>query len=254
MAFLSPLLYSAAAWFRNAIEAAGASSSRFEDQIILCCPATIVLIRSLTVRAIQEWLQQHGFRKTGDNLVSNLPAPDRRLYGCLVAHVGHGIIFLDQDDPLPEQHFTLAHEFAHFLADYHLPRLGALEKFGGQISDVLDGKRSPTPEERLEAVLRAVPIRLYYDFMFRDPQGQIVDRQTRHAETQADLLALELIAPHQDVLKRVDTRLPLRELVAALERLLAEGFTLPRLIAAQYAQQLAGYFGQPPTPRDWLGM
>src|SRR4051794_19062904 len=43
--------------------------------------------------------------------------PERRLRGCLLAHKGRGIVFLDSDDEAMLR-FAAAHEVAHFAGHY----------------------------------------------------------------------------------------------------------------------------------------
>ena len=63
------------------------------------------------------------------------------------------MIFVDGTDPDSQRRFTIAHEVAHFL--YRLPasRQSAIEKYGEQITGVMDGQRHPTVSERVVAVL-----------------------------------------------------------------------------------------------------
>ena len=65
---------------------------------------------------------------------------------------------IDAADPEDEQRFTLAHELAHFLRDYWRPRQMAQQRLGAEAVAILDGKRPPTPQERLAALLREVPL------------------------------------------------------------------------------------------------
>jgi len=121
--------------------------------------------------------------------------PERRLRGFLYAHGGAGIIFIDAADDMDEQRFSIAHELAHYLRDYLEPRRLAEKRLGPTILDVLDGKRQPTPDERLSAVLRGVTVGCHTHLLARDERGRPASAAERDAEIAADRLAFELLAP-----------------------------------------------------------
>src|SRR5262245_26511008 len=122
-------------------------------------------------------------------------SPDRPLCGCLVADVGVGLIFLDGGDPPDEQRYSLAHEIAHFLLHYLQPRRLMLDELGAGMLAVLDGKRPPTDSERLSAALRNIVLEPFRHAMARTSDGQISHFRTRSIESEADELALEILAP-----------------------------------------------------------
>jgi hypothetical protein len=121
--------------------------------------------------------------------------PDRPLRGCLVAFRGRGLVFVEGNDDATEIQLTLAHEAAHFLCHYVAPRDDAIARLGPQILEVLDGIRAPTNEERLAGVLRGCPIGQYRHLMSRNHTGAVLSVDVERAETEADLVALELLAP-----------------------------------------------------------
>ncbi len=171
----------------------------------------------------------------------------RTVRGCLVAFGGKGVIFLEGSDPSDEQRFTLAHEVAHFLIDYWIPRKKAVSKFGGDISRVFDGYRSPTVNERLYAVLSSTNIGIYIDVMER---GSASEAETWRVENQADKVALALLAPPDSVLKisdlssgKFDDRLD------SITKSLIEDFGLPESVSKLYGIELLNAVGK---GRSWV--
>lgn len=153
-------------------------------------PLTVCFLPQLRVGGIESWLARAGAPYCAG-------VADRPLRACLVARNGHGLIFIDGVDAPDEQRFSLAHELAHFLHDYWAPRIRAVTALGPTITEVLDGIRPPRREERVAAILSAVPMTTYVHLMDRD-DGAPVGLEGA-AERAADLLACELLAPQDSV-------------------------------------------------------
>src|SRR5260370_28224303 len=113
--------------------------------ITLALPLEVYPVPALRVSHILAWTQRV-------QMPHRIRGRDRHLHGCLLADRGKGTIFFDASDSDAEQRFTLAHELAHFLLDYQIPRLRAVTILGAFILPVLAGERAPTREERLHAV------------------------------------------------------------------------------------------------------
>jgi hypothetical protein len=214
---------------------------RLEDAVSLATPLVVVRLPRLRPASVNAWLARYGIgpwlgRATG------------RLHGCLLVQRDTGVIFIDGSDPPDEQQFTLAHELAHYLADYRRPRERALALLGPAIAPVLDGDRPPTDDERLSAVLRSVPIGAYVDLIAYDTLATIAH------ESDADRLAIELIAPAEAALPlAADTAdLPGPARPPALAERLRETFALPPAVAAAYANRLLAYLGLDWRTPAWL--
>ncbi len=194
-------------------------------------------LADLSVQRVSAWLRDQG--------VSSFAAErERALCACLFARGGWGFIFLDADDDEAEQRFSLAHELAHFLRHYHEPRRRAIAKFGRQILDVFDGKRSPTPAERLHALLRNVHVGEHVHLLARDDRRQIASPTIASAELDADLLGCELLAPAETVLPQTRRRTARASRLEA-ERQLATVFGLPSSMAAWYTSRLYPSYDDP---------
>lgn len=128
--------------------------------------------------------------------------PDRQLRGCLVADLGVGLVFLDGDDPADEQRYSLAHEIAHFLLHYLLPRRQVIEVLGPDMMAVLDRVRQPTGGERLSSALRDVVLEPFRHTMARTEDGNPTHVRTQRIEAEADKLAIELIVPATELRSR----------------------------------------------------
>ncbi len=151
-----------------------------------------VPLPGLTVAKAADWLARRGADCIGN-------VPDRQLCGFLVAQRGHAFIFIDSSLSAAEQRLTFAHETAHFLYHYEAPRLAAIEMLGETIKPVLDGDRAATPHERLRGALRDVPLGVYKHML--DRSDGVPDATTSRLEAEADLIAFELLAPMDVVLR-----------------------------------------------------
>jgi hypothetical protein len=160
----------------------------------------IIKLPQTNVAAASNWLQQRG-------IIIRLPNDQRGLYGCLVAHRGHGFIFVSDTESPEEQRLTVAHEVAHFLADYLLPRQQVLRVLGAHMAEVLDGLRRPTPAERAAAILSHVRLGAHIHLLPRPGIDADDDWAVAHAEDRADRLALELVAPQACVRNVLDALL-----------------------------------------------
>jgi hypothetical protein len=208
-------------------------------------PIAIVKLPRLWVEDAQAELLRYGISWVG-------PAAAVCLRGLMLAARGRGFLFINGSDPPSEQRYSLAHEIAHFLLDYYLPRLDAVAKLGPGILDVLDGDRQPTMRERVHASLSAARIGTYEHIARREPQLTLPDR-----EDAADALAVELLAPQQAVWRRLQggmTDLSGNACGEYLRELLTEHFGLPDFAATGTADLLARRWQRTPSFRQWMGM
>ncbi|MBE0448499.1 MAG: ImmA/IrrE family metallo-endopeptidase [Actinobacteria bacterium] len=191
-----------------------------ERAIALALPLAIIKLPLLKADKVQSWLEQKG-------LAFSLPYDRRELMGCLVAHRGRGIIFINGTDCIEEQRYTLAHEAAHFLCDYLIPRQQVVNALGDQIIDVLDGVRAASLAERADAILSHVRLGAHIHLMPKQ-DGNEEATYIEDAEHEADDLALELVAPRA-------------KLVPLLEEIFARGATE----SSEICRELGAYFGLP---------
>lgn len=198
--------------------------------IALALPLSIVLLPWLTLERAQSWLQ-------AENIACGVTARDRALRACLIARYGHGVVFIDGTDSEDEQRFSLAHELAHFLLQYWRPRRRVVERLGQVVLPVLDGDRAPTKTGRAHALLAGIPVGFHVHLMERGTDGQVERSGIEGAESEADQLALELIAPEQDVTRRLRERAEENHRDLAVQ-LLTEAYGLPMPIAQGYAATL----------------
>ena len=155
-------------------------------------PVNITSLPNLALEPIRIWFKSR-------NIHLPLRHGGRKLCACLVAYEGMGMLFLDGTDSESERRFSLAHELAHFILEYHLVRLEAVATFGNGVAEVLDGKRQATIGERLDGILSGFDIGPFIHTMDRTDDGQIPTRDIQSSENMADLLALELVAPYKKI-------------------------------------------------------
>lgn len=189
-----------------------------ERAAMTALPVVIVKIPRLMSDSITTW-----FRSRSVDVA--VPTSESGMLGCLVAHRGKGVVFVDGTDSIEEQRATVAHEIAHFLRHYLAFRDRALRALGPSVVDVLDGDRAPTFAEKAVSLLHDAPIGMHVHFMPRDHGSDLIAQ----VEREADALALELVAPRQAA----------REVLGALTT------QTPR----QQRQALACHFG---LPEQWL--
>jgi hypothetical protein len=193
---------------------------------------TVVDLPRLSIAGVERYLGRRGWACTcGEE--------DRPLRGCLAARDGGGYLFVDSRDEPAERTYSVAHELAHFLRHYLQPRQRALAALGEGIIDVLDGRRPPRPEEQLSAVLRDAPLGLHVHLMRRHQDFMPADVDA--AEREADRLALELLAPAEEVEAR-------HAAGADARKVLCEVLGLPKAVAEGYAALLFG----PAETAPWL--
>ena len=220
-----------------------------ESAIAWSVPLFVVRLPHVSVREIQNYLRQR-------QMPIQIGAEDRPLHGCVVAIRGKGLIIVDGSDGANEVRFTLAHEVAHFLLDYQIPRQRAVARLGARIEEVLDGQRPGTQAERIDGLLAHAPTELYAHFMHRN-DGNIGTNKILNAENHADLLAFELLAPEIEVwraLPRPFAKRTYQERAASVRRLLARRFGLPSYAAGQYSIILCRSRFGGPSVREWLGL
>lgn len=198
---------------------------------------TILAAPALTVASVEARLSRYwpGFA---------FDTAPRALCGCLVACRGRGFIFVDEDDEPAERRFTLAHEIAHYLLDYHAPRQDALRRLGPAILPVLNGERPASRPERIDAALTATSLTYYVHLFDRSRSDVVVDL----SERRADELAYELLAPAAEVAAEVAADAGIEEVVAVLMGC----YGLPGGAARLYARSWLR--GNRPAPSDfgWL--
>jgi hypothetical protein len=221
-----------------------------ERALAWALPLTVVKLPRLGLLELRNWLEHR-------NIAFTLSIPNRWLRACLIARVGYGFIFLDGADADDERRFSLAHELAHFILDYLEPRQKVLELLGDAGHEILDEQRAPTAEERLRGVLHGVQLTTYLHFMERTSSGAVPHLQTLEAEDRADRLALELLAPKETVLARLDGKgVDWRSATAftLVRETLRREFGLPLTVVEHYGQMLVMHRQHPTSFRQWLGV
>ena len=132
-----------------------------EPAVYWALPLGVFKLPRLWVSDVQVWLAEQGIQ-------FELETEDRSLHGCLIARLGRGCVFLNGTDSDAELRFSLAHEVAHFLLDYHLPRQAAVNRLGPSVLEVFDGLRrssSRNPPRARSRCLESSVCRISYSFI-----------------------------------------------------------------------------------------
>ena len=211
-------------------------------------PLSVTTLFRLRVSRVESWFQQQ-------EIPFNFLCQDRSLCGCIIAVRGTGFIFVDSSDPDDERRYTVAHEVAHFLLDYLYPRQKVLQLFGDSIRPVLDGERTPTKTEMLDALLSSVKLGTYTDLMPRSNKGDIDQAYILPAEEKADRFALELLAPAERVLSQVALQDPMtvNERTQITNQVLTSVYDLPPVVAKKYGAYLLRNYTQK-SMVEWFGL
>ncbi|MBI3245333.1 MAG: hypothetical protein HYZ50_02365 [Deltaproteobacteria bacterium] len=212
-----------------------------ERAVLMKLPLPLIKLPVLAMPAVETWL-------AGKRLALPLPPYHYDLFGCLIAHRGHGFLFVCSADSVDEQRLTLAHEVGHFLIDYLWPRQQAMRALGASITDVLDGVRKATPAERAAAVLSRLHVGAYVHLLPRPGTDEDTAPIIARTETRADRLALELLAPREQIHSFLHT-LPARKALSLPDHraALAVHFGLP-----VYAFTPIGQSPNEPRPISFL--
>jgi hypothetical protein len=204
-----------------------------EQAAALVLPIAVVRLPVLTTSEIGDWL-------SGQGVGSEVGPYSHDLMGCLVASRGYGILFVSGADTPEEQRLTIAHEVAHFLKHYVMPRARVIQVLGPGITAVLDGDREATAGERIAGVLSGVRVGAHVHLL---PRPGLSAGRVAEAESEADDLGLELVAPRSEVVSFLRTRHVERLGAVDQQRALASRFGLP---AHAFAQIFSS--GTGPTP------
>lgn len=191
-------------------------------------PVTPVELPDLSIARINGWLAERNFQL-------HLTIPNRALRAGIIVYEANGVLFIDQRDADDEQRFSLAHEIAHYLIEYAVPRQRARSRLGDRIVPVLDGRRVASLDERIGALLGGVTLGPSLHLMERTPDGHTAGAVVSAAERHADTLAFELLAPLAAVRAAVSDGAWGPEIEAALRAT----FGLPASAAGEYARVLA---------------
>lgn len=217
--------------------------------VSLMLPVDIVCLSDLSLKKIEQWL-------TNRNLTFKTDVNDRCLHGFILIYSGTGFIFINGTDSEEERRYTIAHEVSHFILDYKIPRDKAIDKLGIPISDVLDGLREPSIQERVDGVINGVSVQLFTHILEKDGDGSFLSIKVFNAENNADSLALELLAPHSIVTKETmagKKKMQFAHFEVRCYTLLTEKYKLPQSIAKQYAKSLSYSVTGGPSITNKLG-
>jgi hypothetical protein len=207
----------------------------------------VVRLPGLSLSMASDWLR-------GEGMPAPAAAPDRRLRGLLFAYPGGQFAFLDREDSEAEQRFTLAHEVAHFWLEIEARRRKARRWLGPAVQEVLDGDREPTRAERLQAILTQTDLELHTYLLERDREKGLIRGSILEAEVRADRMALELLAPEEETLRRLPAAAPWPDWIETATEGLMDWSGLPPGPARQYARRLANQCGIGPSIWERLGV
>jgi hypothetical protein len=204
-----------------------------ERAIAMKLPLALVKLPQLNTKTIGQWLERRRILTPLARLCRRRAQPflldPRDLFGSLVAYRGYGIIFVCGADDQAEQRLTVAHEVAHFLVDYMLPRQQVIQALGEHITEVPDGLRKATPAEHASAILSHLRLGAHTHLLLRHDQDEDAQGVIAAVEDRAERLARELVA--------------LQERVHAVLRELSSRATVD---SEHTCSALAAYFGLPP--------
>lgn len=216
--------------------------------VSLVLPLDIISLCDLTLTKIDQWLVSKGI-----SVLINVN--DRHLHGFVLVKNGTGFVFINGTDSEEERRYTIAHEASHFILDYKIPRDKAIKKIGNGIENVLDGLREATVDEQVNGIISGVSVRPFTHLLEKEGDGSFESMKVFDAESNADILAIELLAPHAEIIKAT---LGGRKLTFDLFDqycldILISKYKLPESIAKQYSKRLAYTVTRGPSIMNKLG-
>lgn len=217
-----------------------------DEVILLTTPIWIVHLKDLRPSSARCWLHQRG-------LELPLTVAERALDGCILAFRGQAVIFLEAALDPAYHRVILAHEFAHYLAEYERPRLQVVRRLGESVLPLLDGHRPATAAEMLAGALAGVSLGAHIHFMERTFDPRCLSATAR-VERVANELACELLAPRQDVCQEMSQRGERRMEPGPWQDLLTEYFGLCRPWAEAYAARLIAWMKRQRSFTDYFGL
>lgn len=216
------------------------STTLLEQAILLTEPIAVIKLNKLNLLEISKYFTARG------NSIS-CPLDNKELYGFILSHNGYTYIFLNGTESVQEQRFTLAHEFAHYLSDYKLPRQSIIEKCGVSIIEALNNKRHFTTEEKLLALVQGYSLKAFTYLLDASATSAFERLHVWKAENKADELAMEILAPYTHILQDIN-RDSIVKSFSSLQQYLPKllqvkyGFTinLARLYGKSLAARISG--------------
>lgn len=205
--------------------------------VSLLLPLDIVSLSDLTLGKIYQWLISNGIKIP-------MSVNDRHLHGFILINSGTGFMFINGTDSEEDRLYTIAHEASHFILDYKIPRDKVIRKIGSEIESVLDGLREPTIDEQVNGIINGVSIQPFMHLLEKDGDGSFENIKTFDAENDADTLALELLAPHSEIIKITMAgrkKMSFDLFDQQCFDILISKYKLPSSVAKQYSKRLA-YF------------
>lgn len=218
----------------------------------LVLPVEIVPVPDLSLVKVRQWLAASELY----DLFGETDVNDRVMHGFILPLRGSGLIFINAADPVPEQRFTVAHEIAHFLLDHDLPRQRAVSQLGARIRAVLDGDVPAELSDEVTSVIRNFELRQPVNPIEQGGDGGFRSWATFNAESDADRLARELLAPRTEVIRVTlagRRNMMYAAFVEKCRELLEQRYLLPPPAAQEYAARLAFQITKGPSIMDKLG-
>lgn len=235
MRVVSPYIETIANEFRKQTEQHWQPPYDIGGVISLSLPIDMVILSELSLSKIKDWLSAKGI-----NIL--LEVNDRSLHGFVLISRGSGFMFINGTDNEEERRYTMAHEASHFLLDYKIPRDNAIQKLGSSIQDPLDGIRQPTLNERVDGLINGVSVQSFMHLLEKNGDGSFENIKIFDAENNADALAIELLAPHSEIIKETmagQKKIQFDYFDERCRQILITKYKLPDPIAKEYAKRLA---------------
>ena len=192
------------------------------------------------------------FRKFRHPFQNSSPSkPEIPLHGIVEVIDGLGIIGINDSDPPNEQVFTLAHELAHYLIEQMVP-----EKRMDQCKEKLKlvGRRAIDKThimDHLIGILRNLEVAPLRHYLTRGNLSGEQYLRIAHAETNADRLAFELLAPFSELIGAVDSGSYVRTREKTYD-VLVNDFHFPMGPANHYSGIVAERLYRGPSIKEWL--
>lgn len=176
----------------------------------------------------------------------------RRLHGCVIVGQGGGAILVEKSDDEAEKRFTIAHEVSHYILEVARHHERAADRLGPNFTDTLYGLREATATERIDAWLNNARSDAFAHFMDRAPGEGYGCSRTLEAESLADDLAVEILAPRSELTAAISS-MGFSESLKVARSVVERRFGLPEGVAERYVGRVVWQLKGGPSTAERFG-
>lgn len=210
----------------------------------------LIRMQQLSPTKITSWLINHEIDIPFESTATHLN-------GALLIRNEKVIMFIDANENISQQRFTLAQQVSHFLLNYQMPKERAIMTLGKKIAHALRGNNDTSVTQLVQSTVSDIAGNAYTLLIEKKEETTPTDWEQLRAEDPAVSLTLELLAPRYQIINEtasVSARLRYSPFKRKCQELLIDKYRIPSEIAHKYASELAGSVTSGPSFLSKLGI